>query len=159
MSGVAPKATLPDQWTTTQNVKWAAPIAGQGWSSPIVWGDTIYVTTAIGAGEFKKPSTGLFGNDYIAELQAQGITGEELMKRIQARDNEMPGEVAELRQVRRGERRQPHVPRDALARRQTPGNVAQQVALRQRGDARLGPPAGPGDSLTVCLCRQRPPSP
>ena len=49
MSGVAPKATLPDTWSTTQNVKWSAPIAGNGWSSPIVWGDTVYVTTAIGA--------------------------------------------------------------------------------------------------------------
>ncbi len=97
MSGVAPKAKLPDTWSTTQNVRWSIPVAGNGWSSPIVWGDTVYVTTAIGTKEFKKPSTGLFGNDFIAELQAQGITGQELMKRVQERDNEMPGEASELR--------------------------------------------------------------
>lgn len=97
MSGVAPNARLPEQWSTRQNVQWSVPIAGNGWSSPIVWGDTVYVTTAIGSKEFKAPSTGLFGNDYVAELQAQGITGPELMKRIQARDNEMPGEADELR--------------------------------------------------------------
>src|SRR5690606_32885639 len=45
---------------------------------------------------FKKPSTGLYGNDYIAELQAQGITGEALLKKVQERDNEMPGEASEL---------------------------------------------------------------
>ena len=97
MSGVAPKATLPESWDTKQNVQWATPVPGNGWSSPIVWGDTVYVTSAVGTKPFKQPSTGLFGNDYIAELQAQGITGAELMKKIQERDNEMPEEASELR--------------------------------------------------------------
>lgn len=97
MSGVAPRAKVPDQWSSTQNVKWAVPIVGHGWSSPIVWGDTVYVTSAVGGRAFKQPSAGLFGNDYIAELQAQGITGAEMMKKIQERDNEMPGEASELR--------------------------------------------------------------
>ena len=97
MNGVAPAARIPDQWSTTQNVKWAAAIPGNGWSSPIVWGDTVYVTSAVGTKPFKQPSTGLFGNDYVAELQAQGITGAELQKKLQERDNEMPGEASELR--------------------------------------------------------------
>ncbi len=96
-SGVAPKASLPEAWDTKQNVKWTTSIPGNGWSSPIVWGDTVYVTSAIGTKGFKQPSTGLFGNDYIAELQAQGIKGAELMKKIQERDNEMPDEASELR--------------------------------------------------------------
>jgi outer membrane protein assembly factor BamB len=97
MSGVAPNASVPDEWTVSRNVKWAVPIAGNGWSSPIVWGDTVYVTSAVGTKPFKQPSAGLFGNDYVAELQAQGITGAELQKRLQERDNEMPGEASELR--------------------------------------------------------------
>ena len=97
MSGVAPRADLPDQWSVTRNVKWTTPIAGNGWSSPIVWGDTVYVTSAVGTKPFKQPSTGLFGNDYIAELQAQGLSGAALMKKVQERDNEMPGEASELR--------------------------------------------------------------
>ena len=96
MSGVAANAKIPEQWDTKQNVKWVVPIAGNGWSSPIVWGDTVYVTSAVGAKPFKQPSAGLFGNDYIAELQAQGISGAELMKKIQDRDNEMPAESSEL---------------------------------------------------------------
>ncbi|MBA2306336.1 MAG: PQQ-binding-like beta-propeller repeat protein, partial [Acidobacteria bacterium] len=96
MTGVAPRATLPDQWSDKQHVKWAVPLAGNGWSSPIVWNDTVYVTSAVGTRAFKQPSTGLFGNDYIAELQAQGITGAELQKKLQERDNEMPGEASEL---------------------------------------------------------------
>jgi outer membrane protein assembly factor BamB len=97
MSGVAPKAKIPERWSATSNVKWTVPIAGNGWSSPIVWGDTVYVTSAVGAKPFKQPSTGLYGNDYVAELQAQGITGAELQKKLQERDNEMPHEVADLR--------------------------------------------------------------
>src|SRR5688500_2492298 len=96
-SGVAVKPKLPDTWSTTQNVKWSVPVAGNGWSSPIVWGDTVYLTTAIGSKAFKKPSTGIFGNDYIAELQAQGLSGVELMKKVQERDNEMPEEADALR--------------------------------------------------------------
>ncbi len=97
MSGVAEKARIPNEWDTKKNVKWAVPIEGNGWSSPIVWGDTIFVTAAVGTKPFKKPSTGLFGNDYIAELQQQGVTGPDLMKKIQERDNEMPSEASELR--------------------------------------------------------------
>jgi len=97
MSGLALNARLPDRWSTKENVKWAVPIGGNGWSSPIVWGDTVYVTSAIGTKPFKQPGTGLFGNDYVAELTAQGVSGEEMMKRLQARDNEMPSESAELR--------------------------------------------------------------
>ena len=47
MTGVAPSAKLPDRWSTTDHVKWAVPIAGHGWSSPIVWGDTVFMTSAI----------------------------------------------------------------------------------------------------------------
>lgn len=99
MSGIAPDAKIPETWDTKRNVKWVASLAGNGWSSPIVWNDTVYVTSAVGTKPFKQPSTGLYGNDYIAELQAQGVKGEELMKKIQERDNEMPSEASELRYV------------------------------------------------------------
>src|SRR5215207_3134015 len=97
MSGLALNARLPDRWSATENVKWAVPIAGNGWSSPIVWGDTVYLTSAIGTKPFKQPTAGLYGNDLIAELREQGLSNEEIMKRAQARDSETPEESAELR--------------------------------------------------------------
>ncbi|MBA3884508.1 MAG: PQQ-binding-like beta-propeller repeat protein [Acidobacteria bacterium] len=96
MSGVAPSASLPERWTSIENVKWAAEVPGYGWSSPIIWGDTVFVTSAISK-SFKKPTPGLYGNEYIAEMQAQGLAMEEIMKRAQARDNELPEESAEVR--------------------------------------------------------------
>ena len=97
MSGVAPNAKVPERWTTSQNVKWVVAIPGNGWSSPIVWDGTVYLTTAIGKKPFKQPTSGLFGNDYIAELQAQGLSSQEIMKKTQERDNEMPSESDEIR--------------------------------------------------------------
>jgi len=38
---------LPSQWTATKNVRWSAALDGRGWSSPIVWGDRVIVTSAI----------------------------------------------------------------------------------------------------------------
>jgi outer membrane protein assembly factor BamB len=37
---------LPVEWSETQNVKWETPIHDRGWSSPVVWGDQIWLTTA-----------------------------------------------------------------------------------------------------------------
>jgi outer membrane protein assembly factor BamB len=97
MSGIAGNAKLPDRWSATDNVKWAVPVAGHGWSSPIVWGDRVFVTSAISSKPFKQPTPGLYGNDYIAELSAQGLSSQEIMKRVQARDNELSEEAADIK--------------------------------------------------------------
>jgi outer membrane protein assembly factor BamB len=52
--GLAVGATLPETWSTTENVVWKAEIPGWGWSSPVVWGDRIFVTTAVSEREREK---------------------------------------------------------------------------------------------------------
>jgi outer membrane protein assembly factor BamB len=37
---------LPLNWSETENVKWKAAIHGKGWSSPVVWGNQVWQTTA-----------------------------------------------------------------------------------------------------------------
>jgi outer membrane protein assembly factor BamB len=91
--GVARTARVPERWSTTDNVAWVADVPGRGWSSPVVWGDRVFLTTAISPGAFKEPSTGIYGNDYIAELRQQGLPPEEVSRRVRARDNETPDEV------------------------------------------------------------------
>jgi outer membrane protein assembly factor BamB len=49
-SGVAPDATLPIQWSATENVAWKAELAGLGVSTPIVSGNRIFVTSQVGSG-------------------------------------------------------------------------------------------------------------
>src|SRR5713101_1809652 len=47
-AGVAPDdPALPDTWSATQNVVWKTDIPGDGWSSPVVWDDHVFVTAAI----------------------------------------------------------------------------------------------------------------
>jgi outer membrane protein assembly factor BamB len=37
---------LPLAWSESENVKWKIPIHGKGWSSPVIWGDQLWLTTA-----------------------------------------------------------------------------------------------------------------
>ncbi len=45
--GISPEKNLAVEWSATKNIKWKAPIAGRGHSSPIVWGKKIFLTTSI----------------------------------------------------------------------------------------------------------------
>ena len=88
--------TLPTKWSTTINVAWRTDVPGRGWSSPIVWGDQVFVTTAISAKAFKQPSPGIYGNDYVAELQRQGLSEAQIMEKLRARDLESPAESGDV---------------------------------------------------------------
>ena len=57
---VADSPSLPDSWSTTKNVRWKTTIPGNGWSSPVVWGERIFLTSVIPAGEVEKPVKGLY---------------------------------------------------------------------------------------------------
>ena len=45
--GLAEGATLPSRWSTTENVVWRVDVPGWGWSSPVIWGDKIFLTSAV----------------------------------------------------------------------------------------------------------------
>jgi outer membrane protein assembly factor BamB len=49
-TGVAPRANPPIRWSETENVDWKLAIEGLGHSSPVVWGDRIFLTTAVSHG-------------------------------------------------------------------------------------------------------------
>jgi outer membrane protein assembly factor BamB len=46
-TGVAPQADPPTKWSETENIKWKVEIPGEGSSTPIIWGDRIFLLTAI----------------------------------------------------------------------------------------------------------------
>jgi hypothetical protein len=37
---------LVSTWSETENIRWKTPIHGKGWSSPVVWGDQVWLTTS-----------------------------------------------------------------------------------------------------------------
>lgn len=51
---------LPLTWSTTENVVWKTPIDGLGWSSPVVWGDRVFLTSVVSDGETQEPRMGLY---------------------------------------------------------------------------------------------------
>lgn len=50
-TGVALDADPPTEWSEEKNIRWKVEIPGQGHSTPVIWGDRIYLTTAIPFGE------------------------------------------------------------------------------------------------------------
>jgi len=91
---VGTHAKLADRWSKTENVEWFLEVPGRGWSSPIVTGGKVYLTTVTTDGKSKNPQVGTeYSNEYAAELQKQGLSGAEIMKRLNGRDIELPNEV------------------------------------------------------------------
>src|SRR2546427_12783641 len=41
------RTDAPLHWSDTENIKWKSTIPGRGHSSPVLWGDKIFVTTAV----------------------------------------------------------------------------------------------------------------
>lgn len=49
-SGISTETNLPTEWSNSKNIKWKTAINGRGHSSPIVWGNRVFLTTAIEGG-------------------------------------------------------------------------------------------------------------
>jgi outer membrane protein assembly factor BamB len=91
---VGAHARLAERWSKTENVEWSQEIPGRGWSSPIVTGGKIYLTTVTTEGKSKPPQTGTeYSNEYVAELMKQGVPMDQVLKRVTERDIELPNEV------------------------------------------------------------------
>ncbi len=99
-SGVAPTANPPVVWSETNHIKWKGKIPGSGLATPVVWGDRLFIQTAIPTGKkvnVPAPSSGppargggrgMMGGEQPNELEQFVIlcferqTGRELWRRI-----------------------------------------------------------------------------
>lgn len=63
-AGIAEGHELPVQWDAAsgEGVKWRVKIPGMGLSSPIVWDDKLYITTAVSTADNSDYKTGLYGD-------------------------------------------------------------------------------------------------
>ncbi len=50
-TGVSHTANPPTVWSETENIRWKVEIPGRGSASPIVWGDKVFLLTAVAAGD------------------------------------------------------------------------------------------------------------
>src|SRR5262245_57220404 len=49
--GLATDSGYVDRWSSTENVLWRTTVPGRGHSSPIIWKDRVFLTTARGDGQ------------------------------------------------------------------------------------------------------------
>ena len=75
-AGISTNLNLPDRWSATLNVAWKADSPGRSWSSPIIWGDRVFLTAVVTAGETEAPKKGL----YFGGERPQPSTSEHLWK-------------------------------------------------------------------------------
>lgn len=63
-SGVAEGHPLPSQWNAPEgeNVLWKTPIPGLGHASPVIWGDKVFIVTAVSGKADAGLKVGLYGN-------------------------------------------------------------------------------------------------
>jgi outer membrane protein assembly factor BamB len=55
---------LPESWSTTENVRWVLDVPGLGWSSPVVSGNHVFVTSVVSAAPEEKPKPGFYLGDW-----------------------------------------------------------------------------------------------
>ena len=53
-NGVAPRGDPPVEWSESKNVRWKVEIPGSGSATPVVWGEKLFVLTAVDTG--RKPA-------------------------------------------------------------------------------------------------------
>ncbi len=46
-NGISPNGNFPSEWSETKNIKWKFAVPGKGHSTPVIWGDRIYLSTAV----------------------------------------------------------------------------------------------------------------
>lgn len=98
-TGVAPQSQPPLNWSETQNVKWKISVDGRGSSTPIIWGEKVFLLTAIDTGlkdssipdpadqpksnffDIKRPNT---QHDFVV-ICLNRKTGKEIWRRIATR--------------------------------------------------------------------------
>lgn len=69
-SGLATGTGLPDTWDNTRNIAWSIALPGKGWSSPVAWGDRIFVTSAVSSDKVEPPRKGLYIENVVGKSVA-----------------------------------------------------------------------------------------
>lgn len=74
-TGIVEGIEIPTEWDLESNIKWKIPSPGVGWSSPVVWGDQVFITSSLlsksemerrnaGGGQYRTPE----GNEVTLEV-------------------------------------------------------------------------------------------
>lgn len=93
-NGAAPRGDPPVSWSEGQNVRWKTALPGKGHSTPIVWGDRVYLTAAVPYGEI------LPGGDTDADGAHDNVPAAQRMHFVVLAIDRASGTIAWQRTVR-----------------------------------------------------------
>ncbi len=85
-NGVSRDSGLPTRWSSGENIVWKASLAGLGASSPIVYGDRVFVTSQIGSAPVQRGMHPQLARDDQALASQENPIGGRSMKRAPERD-------------------------------------------------------------------------
>ena len=76
----ADDARLPETWSATENIAWQLDVPGRSWSSPVVWGNHVFVVTAVNV---KQPAPTLNAvGTYLARSLGGPMTGGDISQPV-----------------------------------------------------------------------------
>src|SRR5262249_34471678 len=78
-TGVAPNANPPVEWSEKKNIRWKIELPGKGHSNPIVWGDRIFLTTAI---PYREPINQRFVTTGVTDINDRTRTDEFVVRAV-----------------------------------------------------------------------------
>ena len=71
-NGLCAEKNLPTEWSPSQNVAWKRPLPGPAGSTPVVWGERVFLTSVNDAGELLLIAVGTDGKQQWQQVVAQG---------------------------------------------------------------------------------------
>ena len=74
--GISLEKNLPSEWSDTKNVLWKTPIAGRGYSQPVIWGNRVFLTTDVENGAAPathKPPVHMMGKEEFKHPEWAGV--------------------------------------------------------------------------------------
>ncbi len=92
LNGTSSATDLPTSWSTTENVVWRAELPSWAAATPIIWGDTVFVTSAEEGSSLNRDNAGLLGggdasHDQLYLLALDRKTGTVRWRQSQGRGN------------------------------------------------------------------------
>lgn len=69
--GISPDRDAPVEWGPGRNIAWSVPLSGLGTSTPIIWGDRIFLTSQIGDGPFEQGAIDFSGASVARRMGAR----------------------------------------------------------------------------------------
>ncbi len=71
--GISREQNLPTRWSADENIRWKAPLEGLGTSTPVVWGELVFLTSQVGVGLLDRRGTEF--PEAVAARDYAGATG------------------------------------------------------------------------------------